>query len=185
MRATRESGLKEVGEMVGAATGHRAAVWCGLTAVTIAIGAARAGAARTIDIYVDGERVSYFSQVLNESIPALLVNDIPMVSVRFLSGYFELPLDLHLMKYGIVSVNTTSFKLGVPEALRRVPMVGGDPAQATPLPSAPRVIAGRIYVPAMPTIQAVVGTNRVAGVRWDAGRCALHISRYKYAGGGR
>jgi hypothetical protein len=171
----------EVGRVAGTAWQRAGVVSCALAAVAVLWARPQADAAASISVFVDGKRVDYYSQVLDERVPALLVGGVPMVSLRFLSGYFERPLDLHLMKYEIVSVGDVSFKLGVPEALRRVPMVGGDPAQAIRLPASPRVVGGRIYVPAIPAVQ-VVAAGRVSGVQWDAKQAALRITQYKYAG---
>jgi len=104
-----------------------------------------------IHVSVNGKPVEFYSQIMSQAMPALLVRGHAMLPTRFLNEALGMGLDLHLEEWKIVSLSRRgqicSFKIGDNTAYREVDGIGGTRAQPIPLSISPTVINGRLYLP--------------------------------------
>lgn len=130
-----------------------------------------------VKVTVDGQLVSFHSVHVDASIPALLVDGHAMLPVRFFDEVLGTHLDLHLQPWDIVQLGNEgeapyAFKLGERAAYTSMPGVGGDHPVRETLPIAPRMINGRFYIPAKPTV-----TLLGHAIQWDEATQTLAITK--------
>lgn len=132
-----------------------------------------------IGLYVDGKPIETLAAEIWSPAPVkppwpppVLVDGHAMIALRFLYDLRFGDLDLHMVDWGIMRLGNLTFKIGLKEVRWPVPKIGGHARGSRPLPVAPRIINGRLYVPARVTLNLL----RHA-VEWDATERALCIIR--------
>jgi len=138
---------------------------------------AGAPAPQTITVVLDGKPIDFYSQIMDERIPAVLVEGYAMLPVRFFNEALNIRLDLSLWPWQIVRLGDVrqreyAFKLGETAAYTPAPAIGGELSEGFVLPIAPRIIQGRFYVPAQPTL-GFFGYDAA----WDAKGKVLMITK--------
>lgn len=151
-----------------------------LLAFCLAAGGALASAADTqyspVHLAVNGKPADFTSQIMGEAMPAMMVQGHAMLPVRFFEEILGVHVDLHLECWKIVSLTRGiegpwSFKIGERIAYSPVASIGGDQATDCPLPIAPRIIRGRLYLPARTVL-----TLFKAAAAWNGATHTLAIA---------
>lgn len=125
-----------------------------------------------LTVMVDGTEVRFRSEIFLAEMPAYLINGHAMLPARFFAEVLGAPLDLHLDQWGgIVQIGGMAFRPNIPYTLTPHEAFGGAIQERWDLPLAPRIIGGRLYVPAKPTVPYLGHT-----MRWDAQRRVLSIT---------
>jgi hypothetical protein len=116
-----------------------------------------------IAVYLDGRRVSTQSQVVGASLPPIVLSDQVLVPIRLINE--ELRREIWFNpSWGILQLDERlMLKVGEKQAHCARPMVGGAVTEQIPLPLAPRVMGGRLYVPVERTLFRRMGY----AVEWD------------------
>ncbi|MCE5216417.1 hypothetical protein LLH03_05210 [bacterium] len=149
-----------------------------VAAVTLAAHADQSVSHKPISVYLEGELVHYYSQLLDPSTPitaGMVVDGKPMVSQRFLSDRLHVPSETYLLKrWGVFKLGEYAFKLGSNLVIREVAMFGGGAWTERAMPLPPLILRDgeceRLYVPAIP----VLGTLGHA-TEWKPTEKALYL----------
>lgn len=132
-----------------------------LCVVAAAVAAAHADqpvSHKPISVYLDGDLVHYYSQLLDSNITVgRVVDGKPMISQRFLSDRLHVPSETYLLKrWGVLKLGQYAFKLGSNLVIREVAMFGGGAWVERAMPLPPLILRDgdyeRLYVPAIPVL---------------------------------
>jgi len=125
-----------------------------------------------VPLRIDGKLVRFHSEIVDRDLPAVMVQGCVMVSVRLFDEMLDAPLSLYTAQWGVFHVDGVAFKLGVKEASTEMAGLGGHPAWRRPLPVAPQIINGSIYVP-LRVFAETLGHK----VTWDPKTWTVSIDR--------
>jgi hypothetical protein len=133
---------------------------CVVATAAVAAYADQAVSRKPISVYLDGELVHYYSQLLDPSTPitaGMVVDGKPMISQRFLSDRLQVPSETYLLKrWGVFKLGQYAFKLGSNLVIREVAMFGGGAWVERAMPLPPLILRDgdceRLYVPAIPVL---------------------------------
>jgi hypothetical protein len=133
---------------------------CVVATAAVAAYADQAVSRKPISVYLDGELVHYYSQLLDPSTPitaGMVVDGKPMISQRFLSDPLQVPSETYLLKrWGVFKLGQYAFKLGSNLVIREVAMFGGGAWVERAMPLPPLILRDgdceRLYVPAIPVL---------------------------------
>lgn len=131
---------------------------CVVAAAVVAAHADQPVSHKPISVYLDGELVHYYSQLLDSNITVgRVVDGKPMISQRFLSDRLHVPSETYLLKrWGVFKLGQYAFKLGSNLVIREVAMFGGGAWVERAMPLPPLILRDgdyeRLYVPAIPVL---------------------------------
>ena len=133
---------------------------CVVATAAVAAYADQAVSRKPISVYLDGELVHYYSQLLDPSTPitaGMVVDGKPMISQRFLSDRLHVPSETYLLRrWGVFKLGQYAFKLGSNLVIREVAMFGGGAWVERAMPLPPLILRDgdyeRLYVPAIPVL---------------------------------
>lgn len=105
-------------------------------------------------ITVSLDETPIVSSVTKLSLKIVRERDIPMIPVRFIEENLRVPVEYDLL-WNIFSIEGLHFKVGEAEMHLYEPKTGGNLIERFSLPSAPKIINGRLYVPMEVVLNAI------------------------------